>query len=132
MPNSLARRVVARDIAEPISAVGELGGAFRDVQFHDADQWPPFYAEEEDYWVLVENNGAPAGIVYCEHMQFHNEAMLDEPLAERMEPSDSSALIAANTPLLELLRLFATRSCHRYYLLDGSRVTHWVEDWASI
>jgi hypothetical protein len=129
MRRSLTRRVVARDIAEPVSAVGEFGGAFKDVKFDGEAKWPPFYVDEEEYWVLVEENGAPKGIVYCEHMQFHAADRLEEPLAERMEALDSSALISANTPLLDVLRLFETRSCHRYYLLDGSRVTHWLEDW---
>lgn len=116
--------VVARDIAESVYAVGELGWAFRQVKWLDR---PPVYEEESDYWILVERDGAPEGIVYVD--TFMGWESNHEPLASHIVPIRSTELISWTTPFPEVLRLFASRPHLRYYLLDGGRVTHWLEDW---
>lgn len=128
MANRSTLHVVARDIAEPIHAGGELGWTFKQVKWREV-KWPerPPYEEESDYWILVAQDGAPKGIVHVD--TFMGCETNDEPLAERMEPIDASTLIVPTTPFLEILRLFASRPHLRYYLLDGGQVTHWLEDW---
>ena len=61
MTNRTRLSFVARDIAEPIYAVGELGWTFKQVKWADG---APVYEEESDYWILVEQDGAPKGIVH--------------------------------------------------------------------
>ena len=118
--------IVARDIADPVYGVGELGSTFRQVRWSVG---PPVYVEESDNWVLVEQDGTPRGIIFLDDSQYLGKAA-DEVLTEDgLLPISPSEIIGVNTPFSDLLTLFASRSSREYLLLDGSRITHCLADW---